>query len=129
MSQHEKFEVMCAMAVIGQSDDGELGELDQHLETCADCRRRLSDFAQISAQALPLYKKEDYRYSRSPRQMTARFVIRARGEGIPLTAPAPSRTSESTPLPLPCHTAFAPPALFLIITAVAISTYLLLPHH
>ena len=129
MSQHEKFEVMCAMAVIGQSDDGELGELDQHLETCADCRRRLSDFAQISAQALPLYKKEDYRYSRSPRQMTARFVIRARGEGIPLTAPAPSRTSESTPWPLRWQTAFVAAVLLLIMIAGGIEKYIQLRPH
>src|SRR5579864_8475094 len=89
MSQHEQFEVMCAQAVTGQMDDAELDELNHHLEDCADCKDRISDFAQISAQALPLYG-ENYGQRRSPKQLTARFVLRARAEGIPLSDPKPS---------------------------------------
>jgi hypothetical protein len=83
MNEHKKFEILCALAVVGQVSDADLRELTQHIEGCVDCQNRISDFAQISAQALPL-SGEKYSKPRSPRKMTARFVQRARAEGIPL---------------------------------------------
>ena len=85
MSEHKQFEIMCALAVVGQINDGDLRELTLHIESCVDCQGRITDFAQISAQALPL-SGEKYRNSnrRLPQEMTARFLERARAEGIPL---------------------------------------------
>lgn len=83
MNEHKKFEILCALAVIGQVSDADLRELTQHIEGCVDCQNRISDFAQISAQALPL-AGERYVKPRSPKKMTARFVERARAEGIRL---------------------------------------------
>jgi hypothetical protein len=83
MKEHKKFEILCALAVVGQVGDADLRELTQHIEGCVDCQTRISDFAQISAQALPL-SGEKYNRPRSPRKMIARFVERARAEGIPL---------------------------------------------
>jgi hypothetical protein len=83
MNEHKKFEILCALAVVGQVSDADLRELKQHIEGCVDCQNRISDFAQISAQALPL-SAEKYSTPRSPTKMTARFVERARAEGIPL---------------------------------------------
>jgi hypothetical protein len=83
MKEHKKFEILCALAVVGQVTDADLRELTQHIEGCVDCQTRISDFAQISAQALPL-SGEKYSRPQSPRKMTARFVEQARAEGIPL---------------------------------------------
>jgi hypothetical protein len=85
MSDHKQFETLCALAVVGQASDPDLRQLKSHLETCVDCRTRIADFAQISAQALPLSGKR-YGNVRSPKAMTARFVERARVEGIPVQA-------------------------------------------
>src|SRR5262249_8298080 len=97
MSRHEQFEVMCALAVTGQINDRERSELEQHLETCSDCRERISDFAQISAQALPLCG-ETQDCSQPPRELTLRFVIRARAEGVPLAEVRPVRGLGGLPL-------------------------------
>jgi hypothetical protein len=83
MSEHEAFEILCALAVVGQISDVDLRDLKLHMEGCAACRNRISDFAQISAQVLPLCGEK---YNKNPlrKSTTARFVERARSEGIPL---------------------------------------------
>src|ERR1700736_2117494 len=89
MNEHKKFQILCALVVVGQASDADLRELKRHIEGCVDCQNRISDFAQISAQALPL-SGEKYRKPGSPKRMTSRFIERARAEGIPL------RESEET---------------------------------
>jgi hypothetical protein len=86
MNEHKKFEILCALVVVGQVSDADLQDLKRHIEGCVDCQNRISDFAQISAQAMPL-SGEKYRKPRSPKAMTARFVERARDQGIPLREP------------------------------------------
>ena len=86
MNEHKQFEILCALAVVGQVSDPDLRELKQHLEACSDCQIRISDFAQISAQVLPLCGKR-YDGLRTPRGMTARFLERACAVGIPVQAP------------------------------------------
>ena len=83
MSEHKTFEILCALAVVGQVSDADLRELKQHIVGCVDCQHRISDFAQISAQALPLWG-DKYSKLRSPKAMNTRFVERARAEGISL---------------------------------------------
>jgi hypothetical protein len=83
MSEHQQFEIMCALAVVGQLNHAERVELRRHIEDCIPCQSRISDFAQISAQALTL-SGERCSNRRPPARMTARFVTRARSEGIPL---------------------------------------------
>jgi hypothetical protein len=84
MSQHKRFEVMCALAAVGQLDPSDLAGLRQHAEDCTDCQRRISEFAQVSAQALMLFGEKWSNNDRPPKGMTVRFVARARFEGIPL---------------------------------------------
>ena len=98
MNEHKKFEILCALVVVGQASDADLCELKRHLEACVDCQNRISGFAQISAQVLPL-AGERHCKRRSPASMTARFVERARAEGVPLR--------DSTQL-LPSHLSFRP---------------------
>jgi hypothetical protein len=86
MDDHGKFQLLCALAVTGQIGEADLRDLWLHLEGCGDCQDRIADFAQISAQALPL-AGEKYRKPRSPKAMTARFMERARSEGIRLQEP------------------------------------------
>jgi|ERR1700722_494469 len=94
MSQHKQFEIMCALAAAGQINPSDLAGLRQHIEDCADCQRRLSEFAQVSAQALMLFGEKCGYKHRPPGGMTARFVVRARAEGIPLQKSADSLPHE-----------------------------------
>lgn len=83
MNDHKKLEILCALIVVGQASDADLREFNRHVQHCVDCQNRIADFSQISAQALPL-SAEKYNKPRSPKAMTARFVERARAQGIPL---------------------------------------------
>jgi hypothetical protein len=87
MNDHKKFEILCALIVVGQASDADLRELKGHVEGCVDCQKRIAEFAQLSAQALPL-SAEKYSKPRSPGAMTARFLETARAQGIPLREPA-----------------------------------------
>jgi hypothetical protein len=93
MTQHRQFEIMCALAAVGQLSSSDLAGLSQHVEACADCQRRLSEFARVSAQALLLFGEKHSNSRRPPVGMTARFVTRARAEGIPLEKSAGSQPS------------------------------------
>jgi hypothetical protein len=86
MNDHKKFEILCALISVGQASDADLRELAGHAEGCVGCQRRLAEFAQVGAQAMPL-SAEKYSRPRSPRAMTVRFVETARAQGIPLHEP------------------------------------------
>jgi hypothetical protein len=98
MSQHKQFEIMCALAAVGQLHPSDLAELRRHVKDCADCRRRLSEFAQVSAQALIEFGEKRRDNHRLPAGMTARFVARAGAEGIPLHKSAHSLPRQLFPL-------------------------------
>lgn len=87
MNEHKQFEIMCALAVVGQVNDADLRDLKLHLAGCTACQDRISDFAQISAQALSLTDRKYCNY-RHPKAMTARFVERARAAGVPFRGSA-----------------------------------------
>lgn len=83
MIEHESYEILCALAASGRASADDLKQLSDHVAQCADCREQLSDFVQISAQALPFHG-DTYERPRVPSSMTKRFRERARAEGIAL---------------------------------------------
>jgi hypothetical protein len=85
MNEHEQFEELCAVVAGGLGSAEELRELEDHLQSCEECRARFGDFAQIGAGILSAKKGPE---RRPPAGMTARFVDRAISEGIPLRQPA-----------------------------------------
>lgn len=87
MSKHEKFGVMSVMAATGQLDTTEWEEWNRHVESCRKCRNLTRDFVQIGAQAL-LPRGDKYKRVKVDGEMTARFVERARKEGVVLQSPA-----------------------------------------
>ncbi len=92
---HEHFKELCAAAAFGQVSAVELSELKQHALTCDECQSLLEDFGQIAAQGLPELDV-DNAPDEMPR-MTARFVARARAEGIELSRTPALRESTLTP--------------------------------
>jgi len=83
MNEHEDFKELCALSASGNISAPEMSELKAHLESCAECRGHLSDFAQVSAQALALHG-DSYSRPRLPAGMKNRFITRARSDGVPL---------------------------------------------
>jgi len=122
MNEHQNFEIICALVVVGQASDSDLRELNRHLQACIDCQNRLSDYAQISAQALPLSGKRHGK-ARPPKAMTTRFVERARAEGIPLAAVKPSFMSHWSFQSLAWKESLAAAVLLLAIIAGGISRF------
>ena len=120
MNEHQKFEILCALVVVGQASDSDLRELNCHLQACIDCQNRLSDFAQVSAQALPLSEQRHGKV-RPTKAMTTRFVERARAEGIPLAAAKPSFLSHWSFQSLAWKGSLAAAVLLLAIIAGGIS--------
>jgi hypothetical protein len=89
MNNHEKFGVMSVLAATGQLDTTEREEWNLHIENCDKCRNLTRDFVQIGAQAL-LPHGDKYKRVKVDRKMTARFVERARKEGVVLQSPPQS---------------------------------------
>jgi hypothetical protein len=89
---HERFEVLAALAAIGQIESSEYRELDEHLKECSNCRTRLSDFNAILHEHLPLTASperilvEAAEFRRTATEYKARFIAQARREGIELAA-------------------------------------------
>lgn len=81
MNTHEYYEELCALAASGQASPVEIRDLRAHLETCPTCRSVASDFYEISAHALSTLAAKQLR-PKIPLGMAARFVARARSEGI-----------------------------------------------
>jgi hypothetical protein len=86
MSEHESYEILCAVAASGRASANELEQLSSHVRECQECRERVKDFAQLSAQVMPLYG-DAYAKPRVPSNMTERFLERTRAEGISLHQP------------------------------------------
>jgi len=83
MIEHQSYEILCALAASGRASADDLKQLSDHLAKCADCREQLSDFVQISAQALPFHG-DTYKREPVPSGMAKRFRERARAKGIAL---------------------------------------------
>ena len=107
MNTHEHYEELCAVAASGQASEAELADLRAHLDTCPTCRSLAYDFTEIGAQGLSTLAAERQK-GQIPSGMTARFVARARSEGI--------ETSREIASKLPKRNGFA---VFAPIAAVA----------
>lgn len=84
MKEHNEYRILCGLAAAGEVASDDMEELNRHLQECDDCRLLLSEFVQVSAQALPLLVDHE---PATPRGMKARFIERARAEGVPLRSP------------------------------------------
>lgn len=88
---HEYFEQLCALALIGQISAQEYQELVPHFRTCASCRARYSEFAEILHEHLPLVDSQKELFADSPNvafhdsSYKQRFVRRAEEQGIEFT--------------------------------------------
>lgn len=80
---HEQFDYLCALAASDQISSDERERLDEHLRTCAECRRALHEY-KACAERLAL-RSETYATSALPEGMYERFRARSvLGEGIEL---------------------------------------------
>jgi anti-sigma-K factor RskA len=90
MSDHERFEQLCALAVTGDLEPEEFRRLGEHLYECAQCRESYQDFSAIIERGLPtLEHPRPTRWSLHGFGMKKRFLERAGKEGILIEKPRP----------------------------------------
>jgi hypothetical protein len=100
MSDHSHYEELAALGAGGHLSDEELTDLQQHAETCAQCRNAVAEFHEVVHFGLPLAQSP---FRRSINMFTSRpdpgardrFIRRASLEGIAFSPevrkPAPFR--------------------------------------
>jgi len=87
-SNHEYFEELCALWILGQISQEEYEELLPHLRSCASCRARHFEFAEILHEHLPLLDPQKELFADSPNiafhdsSYKQRFLQRAQEHGI-----------------------------------------------
>ena len=97
---HEYFEELCSLAVIGRVTAGEFELLKTHLQTCLSCRSCLADFNEIAHEHLPLLDAGEEVYSESGNvtfhdaSYKHRFVQRAAEEGIVFSGESDRRADD-----------------------------------
>jgi hypothetical protein len=84
LKTHEQYEELCALAASGQASPSDLQDLRSHLDSCPSCRSAAYDFNQISAQGLAQVAAHRLNCE-IPKGMTARFIARARSEGVAMS--------------------------------------------
>jgi hypothetical protein len=85
VSDHERFEKLCALAVTGDLEPEEFRLLGEHLYECARCRTSYQDFHAIIERGLPTLQISCRPgWSLRGLGMKKRFLERARKEGIPI---------------------------------------------
>jgi hypothetical protein len=83
-TNHVDFEVLCALAVIGDLTKAECDELSEHVEHCPLCHDRLLEMRRLGVQ-LFFAQARQTPIKRLPKGMQERFSARAISEGIPLS--------------------------------------------
>ena len=92
MPQHEYFEELCALAIRDEIHADESRELDEHLQSCEDCREKVTQCHRLG---LLFARAAEIKGDLSvPLDMKARLVARARLTGIPLSKPVEARSEE-----------------------------------
>jgi hypothetical protein len=87
MSDHSHYEELASLAAGGHLSDEELRDLQQHAETCAECKDAVAEFREVVQFGLPLAQSPFRRRinmitSRPDPGATERFIRRASLEGI-----------------------------------------------
>jgi hypothetical protein len=85
MTDHESYEVLCALAATGQLAGTEKANFDDHCIQCTDCRRQLQDLISVASQ-LQLDAAIHAVSAPTPAGSLERFRTRAIREGIALRA-------------------------------------------
>jgi hypothetical protein len=89
MLNHEHFEELCALAVVGQLSAEEDRDFQAHLGTCSLCRETLDENALLTDRWMPASTGFDdgirSLQTRSTGNLRQSFLARARGRGINLT--------------------------------------------
>jgi hypothetical protein len=75
---HGQYREMCSLAAVGQLGGPQMCELNEHIATCARCRKYLESVAQTSVQVLPVLAAEHIPAAdvAPPVGMRARFLAR-----------------------------------------------------
>ena len=88
ITNHDDFEVLCAVAASGHLTRGERAELAEHVRHCVSCEKRLIEMRQLAIHLL-LAQRFEAPGKHVQKGMQERFAERAIREGIPLSPRSP----------------------------------------
>jgi hypothetical protein len=124
--EHERYEVLCALAAGGLLEGAEFADFKSHLKECSDCRSACEEFSRLLTRELPqaqgiFRQKLDQRRAKPLNDSRQRFLRRARAEGVVFSSeietPSPSGLWYFRPV-----TILAPLAA-LIVVAASLTVY------
>jgi hypothetical protein len=119
---HEQYEELCAQVAVGRLSEAEWAELEEHLQTCAECRQAAGEFFRLGIDILPrlshLYgsgqvpsgmkeRFSEYLHAdHEAEEWLSQYLARAQAEGgLPLGPEAPEHVAAGW------RTAFKRPAI------------------
>lgn len=120
-SDHERYEVLCALAANGLLEGAEGAEFESHLKQCSECRSDYQELSSLVTRELPLaqgtFRQKLAEIGTRPLDGSRqRFLRRARAEGVIF-----SRDVETSPQPGAWYsrpvTILAPVAALLVVAA------------
>jgi uncharacterized coiled-coil protein SlyX len=81
---HRRFEEMCTLAITAQLGGAQMCELNEHIATCASCRKVLESLARVSVQTMPLLadKRAPIGQAAPPSGIRERFLSRLASEEL-----------------------------------------------
>jgi hypothetical protein len=96
LSEHARFEELCALSAVGQITPAEYEALSDHMRECADCRDGYAGFADLTHAQLPMLAAEAADVSHRSGILAAiedkrykdRFAARAKAYGIEISRPS-----------------------------------------
>lgn len=85
--EHERYEVLCALAAGGLLEGPEFADFKSHLKECSDCRSASEEFSRLLTRELPqaqgiFRQKLDEKRAKPLDDSRQRFLRRARAEGV-----------------------------------------------
>lgn len=81
MPVHEHYEELCALAASGDLRQDEWPDMEEHLRSCAECRKALAEYTDLYLSMV--VEAEEHFPTPLPAGMKQRFVARARGVDVP----------------------------------------------
>ncbi len=96
MPEHDRFEELCALAAVGQITEGDLADLQPHLQECPVCRQLKSEFVEIGALCLSPERHAEFNHSYPHSELRRRVLRNLQAAGATFSSSVRKELSNGT---------------------------------